>query len=382
MALALFAGAGGIPGLASGGLPKVFLLGGFVLAVFYHRSRVAVLALAMATLVHVSSTHAGGFTAFYFGGGVYAVVAGLLAFTRDRGILTRVGMAQLGCAALSACFAALLVTLAPQDIARFLSVLVVPASATVWSGLPQPVLLAFLLAVPSTLVLALHRGGPVDRGIFWHLLAVALALHFGADAQATVVLFLAAALTLGLSVMETSYAMAFRDDLTGLPARRALMRDLEGIGRSYAAAMVDVDHFKRFNDRYGHDVGDQVLRMVGAKLAKTPGGGRAYRYGGEEFAVLFPGKTREEVMPHLARLCRSVEDASFTLRSWRRPRKRPVDPSAWRGAGNRTPRRLSVTVSIGVADVAGGDPSPDAVLKRADQALYRAKEGGRNRVSK
>jgi GGDEF domain-containing protein len=371
-----------IPGLASGGLPKVFLLGVFVLAVFYHRSRVAVLTLALATLVHAHSTHAGGFTAFYFAGGVYAVLAGLVVFTRDRGILTRVGMAQLGGAALLASFAALLVTLAPQDIARFLSVLFVPAPATLWSGLPQPVLLAFLLALPSALVWALIRGGPVDRGIFWHLLAVFVALYFGADAQVTGVFFLAAALALGLSVMETSYAMAYRDDLTELPARRALMRDLQGIGRTYAAAMVDVDHFKRFNDRYGHDVGDQVLRMVAAKLAKTSGGGRAYRYGGEEFAILFPGKTREEVMPHVARLCKSVENSSFTLRSWRRPRKRPVDPSAWRRAGNRTPRRLSVTVSIGVADVAGGDPSPDAVLKRADQALYRAKEGGRNRVAR
>jgi GGDEF domain-containing protein len=368
--------------LATGGLPELLLLGGFLLAVFYHRSRVAVLTLALATLVHVYSTKAGGFTAFYFAGGVYAVVAGLLGFTRDRGILTRVGLGQLGGVGLLASFAALLVTLAPQDIARFLSVLIVPASATLWSGLPQPVLLAFLLAVPSTLAMGLIGGGPVDRGIFWHLVAVALALHFGGDAQATGVFFLAAALTLGLSVLETSYAMAYRDDLTDLPARRALMRDLEGMGRSYAAAMVDVDHFKRFNDRYGHDVGDQVLRMVAARLAKAPGGGRAYRYGGEEFTVLFPGKTREEAMPHLARLCKSVEDASFTLRSWRRPKKRPVDPSSWRGAGNRTPRRLSVTVSIGVADVAGGDPSPDAVLKRADQALYRAKEGGRNRVSK
>ena len=109
---------------------------------------------------------------------------------------------------------------------------------------------------------------------------------------------MAAGLTLGLSVMETSYAMAFRDELTDLPARRALMRDLEGMGRLYAAAMVDVDHFKRFNDRYGHDVGDQVLRMVAAKLAKAPGGGRAYRYGGEEFALLYPGKSRDDALPY------------------------------------------------------------------------------------
>jgi GGDEF domain-containing protein len=185
-----------------------------------------------------------------------------------------------------------------------------------------------------------------------------------------------------LSVLETSYAMAYKDDLTGLPSRRALMRDLDGTGGTYSAGMVDVDHFKKFNDRYGHDVGDQVLRMVAARLAKAPGGGRAYRYGGEEFTILFPGKPLQESLPHLNAARRSVEEAVFTLRSWRRPRKKPVDPGAWRVGGKQESRRLSVTVSIGVADSTGNDGSPEAVLKKADQALYRAKNAGRNRVGK
>ena len=147
-------------------------------------------------------------------------------------------------------------------------------------------------------------------------------------------------------------------------------------------AMVDVDHFKRFNDRYGHDVGDQVLRMVAGRLAKAPGGGRAYRFGGEEFTVLYPGKSLQEALPHLKEVRRSVEEATFLLRSWRRPRKKPVDPGAWRGAGKPQAKRLSVTVSIGVADTSGKDPLPESVLKRADQALYRAKKAGRNRVAK
>ena len=211
---------------------------------------------------------------------------------------------------------------------------------------------------------------------------VALALSFSTDPGSVNLVLIAAVLTLGLSVMETSYAMAYKDDLTGLPSRRALMRDLDGISGTYSAAMVDVDHFKKFNDRYGHDVGDQVLRMVAARLAKASGGGRAYRYGGEEFTLLFPGKTLQEILPHLKEARRSVEEAVFTLRSWRRPRKKPVDPGAWRGARKQGPKRLSVTVSIGVADSTGKDPSPEAVLKKADQALYRAKKAGRNRVAR
>lgn len=98
--------------------------------------------------------------------------------------------------------------------------------------------------------------------------------------------------------------------------------------------------------------------------------------------VAFTGKTLQEALPHLREVRRSVEDPAFLLRSWRRPRKRPVDPGAWRGAGNQGPKRLSVTISVGVADTTGGDRSPEAVLKRADRALYRAKEDGRNRVAK
>jgi len=211
---------------------------------------------------------------------------------------------------------------------------------------------------------------------------VAFALRSSGDPGVVALFLTGAGFTLGLSVMETSYAMAFRDDLTGLPGRRALMRDLQGMGSEYAAAMVDVDHFKQFNDRYGHDVGDQVLRMVAGRLAKAPGRGRAYRYGGEEFTILYPGKTLQQVFPHLKEVRGSVEDATFILRSWRRPRKRPVDPGAWRGTGKPKTKHLSVTVSIGVADVSGKDISPDIVLKKADQALYRAKSAGRNRVGK
>ena len=176
--------------------------------------------------------------------------------------------------------------------------------------------------------------------------------------------------------------MAYRDDLTGLPARRALMRDLDALGGLYSAAMVDVDHFKRFNDRHGHDVGDQVLRMVATQIGRVRGGGRAYRYGGEEFTLLFPGKAKKETLEHLEEVREWVADATFTLRHWRRPRKKPVDPGGWKFSDGAKAKRLSVTVSIGVADSAGAEVEPEEVLKKADRALYRAKKNGRNRVAK
>lgn len=194
---------------------------------------------------------------------------------------------------------------------------------------------------------------------------------------------LAPGLTVTFAIVETSYVMAYRDELTGLPGRRALMQYLDGIQGTYTVAMVDVDHFKRFNDRYGHDVGDQVLKLVASRLDRTPGGSKAYRYGGEEFALLFPGRVEEDARPHVEDARQAVEEARFTLRSWRRPRKKPDADSKKGRRRKRRPRsrKLSVTMSIGMADTAGNGVDPETVLRRADEALYRAKRDGRNRVA-
>jgi GGDEF domain-containing protein len=382
VALAMGFGPEGALEKVGGGYPWVVFGAVVLLGGFFHRSRVVLIALGLGGLHLVFSQGAGGFTGFFLAGGLLALSVGFLVLSQDRGVFSTAGLFQLAVLFVGFSFGWLLIVVAPEDIASFLALMPLPAGVTVWSGLPQPVFLAFAFSLPSALTVSVLRDGPVERAGFWSLLMVALALYFSTDPGSVGVFLMGAALTMGLSVVETSHAMAYKDDLTGLPARRALMRELDGIGGTYSAAMVDVDHFKKFNDRYGHDVGDQVLRMVAARLAKAPGGGRAYRYGGEEFTLLFPGKALQEALPHLKEARRSVEDAVFTLRSWRRPRKKPVDPGAWRGTGKQKPKRLSVTVSIGVADSAGNDPSPEAVLRRADQALYRAKKAGRNRVAK
>jgi len=80
-------------------------------------------------------------------------------------------------------------------------------------------------------------------------------------------------------LVATSYRMAYHDDLTGLPGRRAMNEVLLQLGSRYAMAMVDVDHFKRFNDTYGHDVGDQVLRMVASRLGVVSAAGKLFDTG-------------------------------------------------------------------------------------------------------
>jgi diguanylate cyclase (GGDEF)-like protein len=185
----------------------------------------------------------------------------------------------------------------------------------------------------------------------------------------------AAGVILIVAVLQESHRMAFRDELTGLPGRRALHEALAALGPVYTLAMVDVDRFKQFNDAHGHDVGDQVLKLVAARLGEVGGDGRAFRYGGEEFTVLFPDVTPGRALPHLEALRAAIEARALVIRD--NDRRRTVGP---RDARNLE-HGLSVTVSIGVAAPGRRASTPTEVMKAADQALYRAKQAGRNRIS-
>jgi GGDEF domain-containing protein len=184
--------------------------------------------------------------------------------------------------------------------------------------------------------------------------------------------------------------------LTTLPSRRAFNDALLRLQAPYSIAIVDIDHFKNFNDTYGHDTGDEVLRLVASKLARVTGGGEVYRCGGEEFAIVFSGGTTAEVADHLEQLRATIEVSSFRMRgNDRRETPRGPDRRNQRTRGRTLPGHairkltqsppndrtsLSVTVSIGVATSAGENADAEAVVRAADKALYRAKAAGRNRV--
>jgi diguanylate cyclase (GGDEF)-like protein len=175
-----------------------------------------------------------------------------------------------------------------------------------------------------------------------------------------------------VALIETSYAMAYLDELTQLPSRRALNEALLKLGDSFSIAMMDVDHFKKFNDSYGHEAGDQALRLVASRLARIAGGGRAYRYGGEEFAIVFPGKTAEDVFVYLDRMRKIIEQSVFMVRGKDRRRKGKT------GVGRGSKKEINVTVSVGLAACNGDHLTPTEVIRMADQALYKAKARGRN----
>jgi diguanylate cyclase (GGDEF)-like protein len=235
---------------------------------------------------------------------------------------------------------------------------------------------------------------PLNSALLWSLTSFFLALRVAAATRTSMAYWLATACILATAVIENSYLLAYHDELTTLPSRRAFNDALLRLKSPYSIAVVDIDHFKRFNDTYGHDTGDQVLRMVAANLGSVTGGGKAYRCGGEEFNILFPGKTTAEVLPHLQKLRETVEKSEFRMRGNdrrqvprgpdrrnQRSRARARKADAIRRLAEGKPSSvLSVTISIGVATAAAERSGPETVLESADRALYRAKANGRNRV--
>jgi len=168
--------------------------------------------------------------------------------------------------------------------------------------------------------------------------------------------------------VQQSIEMALYDSLTGLNNRRSLERRLPAMietarARSAALTMMvlDIDHFKRVNDTYGHDVGDRVLKGFGGQLQETVRSGDLIcRLGGEEFVVVMPGADAAEAARIAERARRTTESREF-----------PVD-----GAGGS----VSITVSIGLAEWRDNWNYAE-LYRRADRALYRSKSAGRNRVT-
>ncbi|MBD8494619.1 GGDEF domain-containing protein [Pseudomonas syringae] len=268
----------------------------------------------------------------------------------------------------------------PVEVQNWLAEIRWPLLHGAWMSLIQLSYVMFLIAFGILVWQYLNKPRPLHAaqlvgllGLFWALPKTFI-LPFTLNIMCSQVMLMIAA-----AVAQEAYQMAFRDELTGLPGRRALNERLQRLGRNYVLAMSDVDHFKKFNDTHGHDVGDQVLRLVASKLSKiTQGGGKAYRYGGEEFAIVFPGKTLEDCMPHLEAVRETIANYQIQLRN---PENRPQDDQQGRlRRSGAHAGSVSVTISIGMAERQPEHRTAEEVLKTADQALYAAKGAGRNCV--
>ena len=247
------------------------------------------------------------------------------------------------------------------------------ATAVVLTGGPESPAVSWLVVPAVTIPARFGRRGVIAGIGFTALLIIAVTV--GAGPQVVIdnppLLFFPLALLAGVTILTLALSSsdiqhrgeAVIDALTGMLNRKAFERRIEELvqqsrvtGQRVALVMADIDHFKRVNDEHGHARGDEVLEDAAYRLRKQLRAfDLAYRLGGEEFAVLLPGATTPEAAAVAERLREAVEES-------------PV-------AG------LPVTMSFGVASSEGPRLAPDALYEAADQALYAAKEAGRNRVA-
>jgi diguanylate cyclase (GGDEF)-like protein len=373
------------------------LIGGMLLAWRFHSSRIflALLVLFLADQgvalygVHAATT---GWTAYTAVATLVPLNFVLIALLRERGLTVD--------------------ALAPFGLFLFVQIVIVAVIGSNEAGsaanhahraiatpsLPVYVLAIFAVAGVFLLARCLMTQKPAESALLWSLSAFFLSLNFSAVMRLSATYAATAVCILAISIIETSYLLAYHDELTTLPSRRAYNDALLRLQDPYSIAAVDIDHFKQFNDTYGHDTGDQVLRLVATKLAEVTGGGQAYRCGGEEFSILFPGKTAEQVTADLEKLRVTIQNTGFRMRGQER-RQIPRGPdrrndrrnqrtsghgrkgdAIRRLARDQAPAPLSVTVSIGLAGSTSEKNLPDLIMEEADKALYRAKAKGRNRV--
>jgi diguanylate cyclase (GGDEF)-like protein len=359
-------------------VPLAIFAIGLGLSAFFRRSRLffATLVLALseaafiwvAPFLSVTAAHT-MVTAFSF---LLPLNLVAIAFIKERGTISRTGRKRLAIGAIQIIAIAILCVPIMAPISAYLGRPFMPLIFTGWSHLTQATLASFILSFLAIMVTLVQRYRAVESGLFWSLISSFAACRLEVGNHFSGIFFATGGLALIVAVIETSYSMAYLDELTQLPSRRALNEEMMKLPETFTIAMFDVDHFKNFNDSYGHESGDQALRMVSSRLARIAGGGKAYRYGGEEFAVVFPGKPAEDVFVYLDRMRKIIEQSSFTVRGKERRGKK--GKARIKGGKIQT----SVTVSIGVASTNGDSLTPTEVMRLADQGLYRAKAKGRN----
>jgi diguanylate cyclase (GGDEF)-like protein len=369
--------------------PYLVAVAGMLLGWRFNRSRLifAIIVLALADrglLLFSSAATSAGAASATVGQTVYNAIGFLLPLNlvfvsrvKERGILTLHGIVRLSLILLQVLGVFLICRYQEWGLAALLNYSLPDNHLLSWLPLSLICYFSFGVAFLSLTLGFIRHESVIENGFFWALLSVFLAFAVGKIGPISTIYLATAGLVLVVSVIETSHSMAFRDELTGIPGRRALEEKLLQLSGNYAVAMLDIDFFKKFNDRYGHEVGDQVLRLMASKLTAVSGGGKPFRYGGEEFTIIFPGLNSRAAISHLEKLRKSVERTRFVVRGSGRSGKRLEKSKGVRGFR----KRVKVTISIGVAERNEKYTSPEQVVMAAVKALYRAKKAGRNRTS-
>lgn len=301
---------------------------------------------------------------------------GLIA--KERGILSQHGIKRLTFMAVQVGIITALLLYPFPAVKEALNTIYFKQAIFEQTAISQPLILALIISGLIYIIRLLQTYDVLLAGILASFISITTALHFVQYPQVATVFIILAELLIIISITINVYSMAYLDELTNLPSRRALSQSMSTLGKRYTMAMIDVDHFKKFNDKYGHDVGDQVLKKLANQL-RSVRGGKPFRYGGEEFTLLFPNKNIDEARLFCENLCKTVAEDPFLLRSKTRPKTKKEATNQNANVTKVTP--LNITISIGLAERSEEHPKASQVIKQADKALYRAKNNGRNQVA-
>lgn len=352
---------------------------GMILSWWFNRSRVfftmTVIALAQFSLSELATATIGIPT---YAMAIYPIVCVLLpinlivfSMLKERGIFNGWGLERFGIIFLQMVYIAIAVVSNDNTLLSFFSKELLAEPLFFVTAIPQPAILTYGLMVLLILRQSKYQSH-LGSAFIAALVATLIGLHLKAEPLAMPLFFSVTGIIFIVAVIQDSYSMAYLDELTGLPARRALREDMMKLSGQYTIAMLDIDFFKKFNDTYGHDTGDDVLRLVASVLQNVTGGGKGFRYGGEEFTIIFPHTKIAEAIPHLEELRVAIEKCPYVYEGKTDQAAKKKLPS----------KQLFITISIGVAERSEKYKHTDEVIKAADKALYRAKKKGRNCVSK
>lgn len=252
-----------------------------------------------------------------------------------------------------------------------------PVLNTSWTALPQLALLAFMGAVILIGIRCALNRNPLDRGIFWSVLASFVAVQGFHHGWMPTNFFSAAGFILFVALLQASHQEVYRDELTGVPGKAAYDQTVAGLGSKYVLAIIGIDQLKQYGNQYGKAVSEQMLRLIAPKIMAAAGGGKVHRLAGEEFTVVFSRKSATETLVVLGAIRKAVEETQLYLRGCNR---------VWERGGTARAKSRDVavpaTVSIGVAESGDVQSSLALVTKAAYRALYVAKGEGGNRVTR
>ncbi len=354
--------------------PLVVFVGGSVLGFFLRRGRF-VLGLVVLAMADRALAHFDGRAVFNLAALLLPLNLGALVWLGEASLLTVRGGARLGIPLLQAGLVALLQRPELAGLAASLERPLVTTNLGAWTALPQLALAAFGAALCLILARFLTDRRPFSAGAAWALVASFLALDGASVNGLATLYFVTAGLLLVIGAAWGPPRVVGLDDVTGLPTSFALNKALLRLPRHYALARVEIDEFATFREHHGADAARRMLRLIAEALTKVGGRGHPFYCGAYTFAVVFRRTSAQAASHHLDVVRHVVERSTLDVRVPQRP------PAGQPGRVGTVERTVAATISVGVAQPQGRRADPHEVLRAADLALDRAKQGGQNRVS-